>query len=246
MCGTPWIACVVIACQDESRTVPEKVPGVPGGHGAPGGPLQRHVDGEFSVDACRAVGRQTTRLVGLPRDPAGHQEDPRQGSGTRSASSHQTRADHESPGGRRGGGGRRRRRRVCSRTHGNLLENAYKKQHAPTQGHTQTQAESPTQAGLLGPVTGRRLGTGIGGAHSQYLQEQRHVDLEQRQDPCLPPEEKNPLQFSSPQGAQRNAEVETSTRLERVGRKGAAETRWQGLLDAAAAARRAVDGAVVA
>ena len=214
MCGTPWIACVVIACQDESRTVPEKVPGVPGGHGTTGGPLQRHVDGEFAVDACRAVGGQTTRLVGFPRDPAGHQKDPPQSPGTPGASSHQTRADHEFAGGRSGGGGRRRRR-VCPRTHGDLLENAYKKQHAPTQDHTQREAESSTQAEISVQdthlVTGRRLGRGIGRAHSQYVQEQRQV-------PCShPEEEKNPLQLSSPQGAQRNAEVETSTRLERVG-----------------------------
>ena len=132
----------------------------------------------------------SSRLAGLPRDPAGHQEDPRQGPGTRGASSHQTRASHVVAGGQRRGGGGRRRRRVCPRTHGDLLENAYKKQHAPTQGHTQRQAESPAQAEVLdqnaqdthlGAVTGRRLGSGIGRAHSQHVQEQDNADLEQRQ-----------------------------------------------------------------
>ena len=116
----------------------------------------------------------SSRLAGLPRDPAGHQEDPRQGPGTRGTSGHQTRADHEFAGGRR-------RRRVCPRTYGDLLENAYKKQHAPTQGHTQREAETPAQDTHPVAVTGRRLGRGIARAHSQHVQEQDDADLEQRQ-----------------------------------------------------------------
>ena len=83
------------------------------------------------------------------------------------------------------------------------------------------------------------------------VQEQRECHVEQRQVASLGLE--TPLDRQETQsiwtGGQRgqetgqgSAQVETTTRLERVGGEGAAETAWQGLLDAAAAPARRMVG----
>ena len=51
--------CLTGSVTDRTR----KIPRVPGGHGTPGGAIQRDVDGEFAVYACRAVGGQAARLT---------------------------------------------------------------------------------------------------------------------------------------------------------------------------------------
>ena len=51
--------CLTGSVTDRTR----KIPGVPGGHGTPGGAIQRDVDGEFAVYACRVVGGQAARLT---------------------------------------------------------------------------------------------------------------------------------------------------------------------------------------
>ena len=119
--------------------------------------------------------------------------------------------------------------------HGDLLENAYIKQYPRTEGstdhfgHAQRQAENPAQDTHLVAVTGQRLGRGIGGAHSQYVQEQRECHVEQRQvaslclETPLDRQETQPIWTGGKRGqetGQGSAQVETTTRLEQVGGEG--------------------------